>query len=116
MPFSKAKIAWTYDALNRLTAEMRDADPTPGTDTPEDFGTPDATLGDYTDFFAIDPPGNRLLGGGETTGVRAAIHRARPAPAARAQPTAERRTSFHIKDCGENGCQERPRGFHVFDR
>ena len=61
MPFSKVKIDWTYDALNRLVAETHDADLTPGTDTPEDFGTPDATLGDYTDFFSFDLAGNRLL-------------------------------------------------------
>ena len=60
-PFSKVKIDWTYDALNRLVAETRDADPTPATDTPEDFGTPDAALGDYTDFFGFDLAGNRLL-------------------------------------------------------
>ena len=129
MPFSKAKIARTCDALNRLPAKTRDANPTPATDTPEDFGTPDATLRDYTDFFGFDLAGNRLLklrgwdangtgrfDDGETTGVRAAIHRARRAPAAKAQPTVKMRTSFHVKDCGENGCQERPRGFHVFDR
>ena len=101
MPFSKVKIDWMYDALNRLVAETRDADPTPATDTPEDFGTPDATLGDYTDFFGFDLAGNRLLklrgwdangnghlGNGKAASVRAAIHRERPAPAAEPWATA----------------------------
>lgn len=57
-PFSKVKIDWQHDALNRLTAEMRDADPTPGTDTPEDFGTHEA--GDYSDAFGHDLAGNRI--------------------------------------------------------
>jgi hypothetical protein len=50
MPFSTVKIDWTYDILGRLVAEMRDLD---------DDGQRDP--GDYTDFFAFDLAGNRVL-------------------------------------------------------
>jgi hypothetical protein len=50
MPFSAVKIDWTYDVLGRLVAEMRDLD---------DDGQ--RGPGDYTDFFAFDLAGNRVL-------------------------------------------------------
>ena len=56
-PFSMVKIDWTYDALNRLVAETRDADPTPANPS-DDFGTHEA--GDYSDAFGHDLAGNRI--------------------------------------------------------
>jgi RHS repeat-associated protein len=56
-PTSKVKIDWTYDALNRLVTETRDADLTPG-DGSDDFGICEGD--DYTDAFAFDLAGNRI--------------------------------------------------------
>jgi uncharacterized delta-60 repeat protein len=58
-PYSKVKIDWTYDAQDRLIAETRDADTTPG-DANNDFGSRDTVLGDYTDTFAYDLGNNRI--------------------------------------------------------
>ncbi len=56
-PFSKVRITWTYDADDRLVAETRDQDTTPGSGG-DNFGTRDS--GDYTDAFAYDLGSNRI--------------------------------------------------------
>lgn len=48
-PFSTVKIDWSYDALNRLTGEVRDE----GNDGVQNGG-------DYTDTYSYDLANNRI--------------------------------------------------------
>jgi RHS repeat-associated protein len=59
--FSKTRITWHYDDADRLTAETRDIDTTPG-DSSDNFGVADSlggSGGDYSDIFAYDLANNR---------------------------------------------------------
>jgi YD repeat-containing protein len=55
-PFSKVRITWKYDDMDRLVEETRDADTTPGNGS-DDFGVRDS--GDYSDLFGYDLVSNR---------------------------------------------------------
>jgi hypothetical protein len=58
-PFSKVKITWKYDDMDRLVEETRDADSTPG-DANDNFDDGIRDSGDYSEAFAYDLVSNRV--------------------------------------------------------